>query len=38
MEARMTKDLVCSALTMALFRRKFPGGVIVHSDRLLTVK
>ena len=33
MEARMTKDLVCSALTMALFRRKFPGGVIVHSDR-----
>ena len=29
----MTKDLVCGALTMALFRRKFPGGVIVHSDR-----
>ena len=33
MESRMTKDLVCSALTMALFRRKFPEGVIVHSDR-----
>ena len=30
MEARMTKDLVCSALTMALFRRKFPGGVICY--------
>lgn len=27
------KQLVCSALTMALFRRKFPKGVIVHSDR-----
>jgi transposase InsO family protein len=33
MESRMTKDLVCSALIMALFRRKFPEGVIVHSDR-----
>lgn len=33
MEARMTKDLVCSALMMALFKRKFPVGVIVHSDR-----
>ena len=27
------KKLVCSALTMALFRRKFPKNVIVHSDR-----
>lgn len=27
------KQLVCSALTMALFRRKFPKNVIVHSDR-----
>lgn len=25
--------LVCDALTMALWRRKFPQGVIVHSDR-----
>lgn len=33
MESRITKDLVCSALIMALFRRKFPEGVIVHSDR-----
>jgi len=29
----MNKDLVCNALSMALFRRKFPTGVIVHSDR-----
>jgi transposase InsO family protein len=27
------KRLVCDALTMALFRRKFPKNVIVHSDR-----
>lgn len=27
------KHLVCSALTMALFRRKFPKNVIVHTDR-----
>jgi len=33
MESRMTKELVCSALIMALFKRKFPVGVIVHSDR-----
>lgn len=26
-------DLVCDALTMALWRRKLPQGVIVHSDR-----
>jgi len=30
---RMTQDLVCDALTMALWRRQFPSGVIVHSDR-----
>lgn len=27
------KDLVCDALMMALFKRKFPQGMIVHSDR-----
>ena len=30
---RMTAQLVCDALQMALFRRKQPRGVIVHSDR-----
>ena len=30
---RMTQDLVCDALTMALWRRQFPRNVIVHSDR-----
>ena len=30
---RMTADLACKALTMALWRRKMPKGVIVHSDR-----
>jgi transposase InsO family protein len=29
----MTADLVCNALEMALWRRKMPTGVIVHSDR-----
>ena len=33
MSHRMKKDLVCDALMMALFRRKFPKGVIIHSDR-----
>ncbi|MGI9214862.1 MAG: IS3 family transposase [Gammaproteobacteria bacterium] len=33
MESRMTKDLVCNALIMALFKRRFPVGVIIHSDR-----
>lgn len=33
MNSRMTQDLVCNALLMALFKRKFPIGVIVHSDR-----
>ena len=30
---RMTATLVCDALTMALWRRCMPKGVIVHSDR-----
>lgn len=29
----MTAQLVCDALTMALWRRRMPTGVIVHSDR-----
>lgn len=33
MGKRINKELVCHALTMALFRRKFPKDVIVHSDR-----
>ena len=33
MDTRMKKQLVCDALLMALFKRKFPQGVIVHSDR-----
>lgn len=33
MSERMTARLVCDALTMALFRRKQPKGVIVHTDR-----
>ena len=33
MDSRMKADLVCSALNMALFRRNFPSGVIVHSDK-----
>lgn len=33
MTSRMTADLVCNALQMALWRRGFPKGVITHSDR-----
>ena len=33
MAERMTTELVSDALTMALWRRKMPQGVIVHSDR-----
>jgi transposase InsO family protein len=33
MSERMTATLVCDALRMALWRRKIPTGVIVHSDR-----
>ena len=32
MNARMTQQLVCDALTMALFRRGFPRSVIIHSE------
>ncbi|WP_311567542.1 IS3 family transposase [Photobacterium arenosum] len=33
MSNRMTAQLACDALNMALFRRGFPKNVIVHSDR-----
>lgn len=33
MSERMTADLVGDALKMALWRRKMPKGVVVHSDR-----
>jgi transposase InsO family protein len=33
MSERMAADLVCDALQMALWKRKMPKGVIVHSDR-----
>ena len=33
MNSRMTAELVCDPLKMAMFRRGFPKGVIVHSDR-----
>ena len=33
MSERMTADLVCNALQMALWRRRMPKKVIVHSDR-----
>ncbi len=33
MSERMTADLVGDALRMALWNRKMPKGVIVHSDR-----
>lgn len=33
MSNRMTTTLVYDALKMALFRRGFPEGIIVHSDR-----
>ncbi|TDT36175.1 transposase InsO family protein [Halospina denitrificans] len=33
MNTRMTADLVCDALEMALWRRNFPKGVICHSDQ-----
>jgi putative transposase len=32
MSERMTAQLVCDALQMALWRRRTPMGVIVHSD------
>lgn len=33
MNKRMTRSLVIDALTMALYRRGFPRGTIIHSDR-----
>lgn len=33
MSTRMTADLVCDALKMALKKRHHPQGVIIHSDR-----
>lgn len=33
MAERMTADLVCDALQMAVYKRKRPKGVIFHSDR-----
>lgn len=33
MDKRINKNLVCNALMMALFKRKYPKGVVVHSDR-----
>ena len=33
MSERMTAELVSNALQMALWRRRMPKGVIVHSDR-----
>lgn len=33
MNERMTAELVCDALRMALAQRNYPSGVIVHSDR-----
>jgi len=33
MNGRMKQQLVCDALNMALFRRGFSRGTIIHSDR-----
>lgn len=33
MSERVTAELTCNALSMALWRRRKPKGVIVHSDR-----
>ena len=33
MHRRMTQQLVCDALLMALWRRGFPKGTLIHSDR-----
>ena len=32
MSKRMKKQLVCDAFKMALWNRKFPSGVIMHTD------
>ena len=33
MNRRMMQQLLSNALTMVLFRRRFPRGTIIHSDR-----
>lgn len=33
LQPTMTQQLICDALMMALWRRGFPRGVLVHSDR-----
>lgn len=33
MDKRVKAKLVCDALQMALWRRRMPKGVVVHSDR-----
>jgi transposase InsO family protein len=33
LQSTLTKQLVCDALMMALWRRGFPRGVLFHSDR-----
>jgi transposase InsO family protein len=33
MAERMMADLVCDILQRAIFRRKRPKGVVIHSDR-----
>ncbi len=33
MDKRMKAGLVCDALQMALWRRRMPNGVVLHSDR-----
>jgi len=33
MSERMTSELICNALNMALWRQRMPKGVIVHSYR-----
>ena len=33
MDKTMKQDLVCNALLMALYRRKFPAKVLMHTDR-----
>jgi len=37
MSERMTAQLVCDALQMALWRRRMPTRVIVHSDRVASI-
>lgn len=33
MNKRLKAEVVTAALAMALYKRKFPKGVIIHSDR-----